>query len=361
MHQLKGLIGIHRKNRLEYLNSFRPVIDQTISRFYDWLYSENRFVFEKMVSADKRMQKVFELMRRIAPSDVSVLITGETGTGKELIARALHNCSGRSEMPFVAVSCSAIPDTLLESELFGYEKGAFTGANTRKKGLVELASGGTLFLDEIGDLPPIIQVKLLRVLQEREILRLGDTQPIKVNIRLVTATNHDLEQMVIDSKFRSDLFYRVNTVQINLPALRERKKDIPLLTNYFIAKLNSQSTKHINRISDSVQKRFSEYDWPGNIRELENIIERAFAVSIGEEITMSDLPKRLQEFTGATFVFPSNEDVSVESLKELEEARIRDLLVNKNITLSESAKILGIGRTTLWRKMKEYGINKQDD
>ncbi len=216
----------------------------------------------------------------------------------------------------MAVNCSAIPDTLLESELFGYEKGAFTGAYSSKVGLVELASGGTLFLDEIGDLPPIIQVKLLRVLQEREILRLGSTKQIKVDIRLVTATNQDLEEMAIEGRFRSDLYYRVNTVQINLPALRDRKEDIPLLTNYFVNSLNRKSNKHISRISQTVEQKFADYDWPGNIRELENIIERAFAVSIGEEITESDLPNRLQEFAGAQFVFSSKKDIQVESLKE---------------------------------------------
>jgi len=359
MGQVQGLIDLHTQNRIDYLQTLNNRIDHTINRFYDWLYSEDRFVFENMVSADRRMQKVFELTRRIAPSDVSVLISGETGTGKELIARALHNSSHRSEKEFVAVNCSAIPDTLLESELFGYEKGAFTGAYTSKKGLIELASGGTLFLDEIGDLPPIIQVKLLRVLHEKEILRLGETRPIKVDIRLVTATNHDLEEMTIQGKFRPDLYYRVNTVQINLPALRDRRADIPILTNFFISRLNRKSNKHISRISDSVQDKFTEYDWPGNIRELENIIERAFAVSIGEAITVSDLPKRMQNFTGTQYVFENNNKTSVASLKDLEAARIRDLLVTKNITLSESARILGIGRTTLWRKMREYGINKK--
>jgi transcriptional regulator with PAS, ATPase and Fis domain len=264
----------------------------------------------------------------------------------------------RSEARFVAVNCSAIPDTLLEGELFGYEKGAFTGAISAKKGLIEIASGGTLFLDEIGDLPPMIQVKLLRVLQEREILQIGSTTPVKVDIRLVTATNHNLDDLTMQGKFRSDLFYRVNTVQINLPALRERREDIPILTKYFIKRLNRKNGKQINIISEEVYKRFLSYDWPGNIRELENIIERAFAVSIGEEITVADLPTRLHSYPIRNNSSTNMSTGADSSLKQLEAEHITDLLINKQIKLSEAAKILGIGRTTLWRKMREFGISK---
>ncbi|MCK4754470.1 MAG: sigma-54-dependent Fis family transcriptional regulator, partial [Calditrichia bacterium] len=248
--------------------------------------------------------------------------------------------------------------SLIESELFGYEKGAFTGAFSAKKGLIEFASGGTLFLDEIGDLPPIIQVKLLRVLQEREILHIGSTTPVKVDIRLVTATNHNLEELTQEGNFRSDLFYRVNTVQINLPALRERREDIPILTKYFINRLNRNNGKQINKISEEVHKRFISYDWPGNIRELENIIERAFAVSIGEEINLTDLPTRLQSYPIRNYT-AGKESVPLDSsLKKIEAEHIRDLLINKKIKLSEAANILGIGRTTLWRKMREFGISR---
>jgi transcriptional regulator with PAS, ATPase and Fis domain len=356
--QIFGLISSHIKNRRDYLETVDILLESEIKSFYTWLYSDERFVFHNIVSADRRMQKVFELMRRIAPSNISVLISGETGTGKELIARAIHQNSHRSNSNFVAVNCSAIPDTLLESELFGYEKGAFTGAVTAKKGLIEVASGGTLFLDEIGDLPPMIQVKLLRVLQEREILRIGNTTPIKVDIRLVTATNHNLDELTLSGKFRSDLYYRVNTVQINLPALRERSDDIPLLTKYFIKRLNKKNGKQINKITEDVYKSFNAYDWPGNIRELENIIERAFAVSIGEEITVTDLPTRLQTFPIRKYYAAKDSLPANSSLKELEAERIRNLLIEQKTSLTETAKILGIGRTTLWRKMREFGISK---
>jgi transcriptional regulator with PAS, ATPase and Fis domain len=358
MRQVSGLIATHINNRREYLQTLNPLLENEVKSFYSWLYSDERFIFNNIVSADRRMQKVFELLRRIAPSDISVLISGETGTGKELIARAIHDNSKRSEARFIAVNCSAIPDTLLEGELFGYEKGAFTGAVSAKKGLIEIASGGTLFLDEIGDLPPMIQVKLLRVLQEREILPIGSTRPVKVNIRLVTATNQHLEKLTENGQFRSDLYYRVNTVQIKLPSLQERKDDIPILTDFFIKRLNRNTGKQINKISDDVLKRFMLYDWPGNIRELENVIERAFAVSIGEEITVTDLPTRLQSFAAMQ---PKNEDRSLHSIKSLrqnEVEQIRDLIINKNLSLTESAHILGIGRTTLWRKMRKFGISK---
>jgi transcriptional regulator with PAS, ATPase and Fis domain len=357
--QIKSLIETHTINRKDYLQSVEDLIENEITTFYDWFYSDDRFVFDGIVSANRRMQKVFELMRRIAPSDISILISGETGTGKELIARAIHKNSTRSKGNFIAVNCSAIPDTLLESELFGYEKGAFTGALTSKKGLIELASGGTLFLDEIGELPPNIQVKLLRVLQEREIQRIGNTEPLKVDIRLVTATNHDLENLMLQGKFRSDLYYRVNTVQIHLPSLRERSEDIPILVKYFIRRLSRNTNKNIRKISEDVHDRFMEYDWPGNIRELENIIERAFTVSIGEEITLTDLPTRLQTFYSKSVVSPVISEGSGGSLKQLEGERIRYLLIEKNVSLGDAARILGIGRTTLWRKMKSLGISKE--
>jgi transcriptional regulator with PAS, ATPase and Fis domain len=360
--QITGLINNHIENRREYLQTMEPLLENEIKTFYSWLYSDDRYVFNNIVSADRRMQKVFELIRRIAPSDINVLVSGETGTGKELIARAIHQNSPRRNARFVAVNCSAIPDTLLEGELFGYEKGSFTGAISAKKGLIEIASGGTLFLDEIGDLPPMIQVKLLRVLQEREILQIGTTNPTKVDIRLVTASNQNLDKLAEKGDFRSDFYYRINTVQIKLPALRERRSDIPILTDYFIKRLNRNMGKQINKISDDVIKRFISYDWPGNIRELENIIERAFAVSIGEEITVIDLPTRLQSITTKHYHQKDDDSaISEKSLKQMEAERIRDLIIKRKISLSETAHILGIGRTTLWRKMREFGISKDKD
>jgi transcriptional regulator with AAA-type ATPase domain len=344
--QIAGLIDKHINNRRGHLQTIDLLFDSEMKSFYSWLYSDERFTFNNIVSSDRRMQKVFELMRRIAPSDISVLISGETGTGKELIAKAIHQNSKRSEGRFVAVNCSAIPDTLLEGELFGYEKGSFTGAVSAKKGLIEIASGGTLFLDEIGDLPPMIQVKLLR---------------IPVDIRLVTATNQNLDVLAENNQFRSDLYYRVNTVQIHLPALRERRDDIPLLTDYFLKRLTRNNGKQINKISDDVYKRFISYDWPGNIRELENIIERAFAVSIGEEITVTDLPTRLQSYPVLSKRRKDISSYSDGSLKELESERIRDLIIRRKMSLNETAQILGIGRTTLWRKMRELGISKSED
>ena len=359
--EIKRLIALHTNNRKVYLATQENRIENEISYFYEWLYSDDRYIFENIVSANRRMQSIFELIRRVAPSDISVLISGETGTGKELIAKAIHQNSHRANNRFVAVNCSAIPETLLESELFGYQKGAFTGAIVSKKGLIELASAGTLFLDEIGDLPPMIQVKLLRVLQEREILRIGDTAPIKVDIRLLTATNHDLEALNKAGKFRSDLFYRVNTVQINLPPLRNRGEDIALLANYFIAKSNQQSNKHISKPSDEVLNIFQSYHWPGNVRELENIIERAVAVSIGEEITITALPTRLQNLQKPLLNRKLENSEIQGTLKELEEERIKDLLLRKKLHMSEVAEILGIGRTTLWRKMKAYKIFRDND
>lgn len=358
--QINNLIQAHLGNRRLYLEEISEKIDKEIREYYDWFYSDLRYVTNNIVSADRRMQKVFELVRRIAPSDISILITGETGTGKELIARAIHENSHRAPKSFVAVNCSAIPVTLLESELFGHEKGSFTGALSTKKGLIEQSSGGTLFLDEIGDLPPVIQVKLLRVLQEREIMRIGNTTPISVDIRLVSATNRKLPELAESEKFRPDLYYRLNTVQINLPPLRERKKDIPLLTSYFLKKLNRQSEKYLSRISDDVLKRFMIYDWPGNVRELENIIERAFAVAIGNEITMTDLPTRLQYFTAQIRHPAQAADQHAQTLKQLEESQIKDLIINKRVKLNQAAQILGIGRTTLWRKMRQLGIDRED-
>jgi DNA-binding NtrC family response regulator len=359
LDQIDSLIDLHLKKRREFFETLHKAIDREIQLFYEWLYSDQRYIFSGIVSRDRSMQKTFELIRRIAPSGINVLINGATGSGKELVARAIHQNSTRNSGNFVAVNCSAIPETLLEGELFGYEKGAFTGAIHMKKGLVELASGGTLFLDEIGDIPHTIQIKLLRVLQEREIMRIGNPNPIRVDVRLIAATNHNLKTLIEQGKFRLDLFYRLNTAQINLPSLLERSSDILLLARYFIEKFNKQHDKNVHSYTEEVKHCLQNYNWPGNVRELENLIERAVAVSVGDTITLSDLPSQFRKYSKYQPHRPSHETLNVSSLKEREAAYIQELLQQENMNYSRVAELLGIGRTTLWRKMKEYEIVAQ--
>jgi transcriptional regulator with PAS, ATPase and Fis domain len=350
-----SVIDLHLQKRRAFLDTLKPQIESEIEHFFHWSFSADRNQFAGIVSQDRSMQHTFELIRRVAPSDVSVLINGETGTGKELVAHAIHDYSKRKTGRFIAINCSAFPESLLESELFGHEKGAFTSAVSQKKGLVELASGGTLFLDEIGDISPLIQVKLLRMLQEREIMRLGNPVPIKVDVRILAATNRDLSALITDNKFRSDLFYRINTVQIVVPPLRERSQDIILLARHFIDKSNSRLEKNISEIDDDVLDALAGYQWPGNVRELENVIEHAVAVSVGSRLTHTDLPGHLfRPVSRKTAI----SDHSGGSLKEIEERHIRDLLDAENQNYARVAELLGIGRTTLWRKMKEYGISR---
>ena len=354
IEHIQAIIELYRQKRKAFLHSLEDEIAYEMDRFNAWVHSDERYRYTDIISHNREMQKIFELIRRIAPVNISVLIIGDTGTGKELVARAIHLNSRRSDKKFIAVNCSAIPETLLEAELFGYEKGAFTGALNMKKGLVEMASGGTLFLDEIGDIPPLIQVKLLRVLQEREIMRLGNPEPIKVDVRLVAATNQNLEELIEQNKFRTDLYFRVNTVKIRLPNLVERHEDILLLTRYFIEKFNQVHNKIIHAISDDVKDRLQKYHWPGNIRELENVIERAVAVSVGAKITLTDLPEGLQNLKPS---IPQPHS-PVTSLKDLEAAHIKQLLIQEKQNYGKVAELLGISRTTLWRKLKEYNIAK---
>lgn len=352
---INDVLNLHKQRRSEYIESISDEYDSQNDIFRSWLYSDKRFEFSGIVSRNRAMQNIFETIRRVSRSDISVIINGKTGTGKELIARAIHENSGRKDKPFVAVNCSAIPETLLEAELFGHEKGAFTNAYQAKKGLVETAGGGTLFLDEIGDIPVTIQAKLLRVLQEQEIMRLGNPKPVKVNIRLIAATNQDLEKMIRQKQFRSDLFYRINSVRINLPVLADRKEDIPLLIRHFIDKYNRRHNKHVFMVSDQVKERLQNYNWPGNVRELENVIERAVAISVGDKITITDLPSHFQEEIPLQ---PQIEKPSY-NLKTIEAQRIRELLEKENMNYNRVAQLLGISRTTLWRKMKEHSISKE--
>jgi transcriptional regulator with PAS, ATPase and Fis domain len=353
---IKGIIDLYQQKRSELLAAFDDERHSEIDKFNEWLHSEKRFQFSGIVSRDREMQKIFELIRRISQVDINVLINGQTGTGKELVARAIHNNSKRKNNKFIPVNCSAIPETLLEAELFGYEKGAFTGAISQKRGLVELASGGTLFLDEIGDIPPAIQVKLLRVLQEREILRLGNTDPIKVDVRLVAATNRDLQSLIDEGKFRTDLYFRVNTVQIHLPNLSERPEDIPLLTSHFIEKMNQMHNKSTLDVTEEVKHKLQNYNWPGNIRELENVIEHSVAISVGNRITLTDLPEQIQSDIVAT----GDINYSGTNLKDREAVHIKTLLEEQNHNYSQVAKLLGISRTTLWRKLKEYNLSREN-
>ena len=309
---------------------------------------------EDIISKSHQIQSIFEILPQIAESDSTVLIQGDSGTGKELFARAIHKLSHREKGPFVAVNSGALPENLLESELFGYKRGAFTDAKTDKPGRFALAEGGTLFLDEISDFSPLLQAKLLRVLQEKEYEPLGATSTVKANVRIIAATNQDLSGMVKQKTFREDLFYRLNIVKIDLPPLSKRKEDIPLLTNHFIKKIRLKTGKKISFVSDDVIRLFMLYDFPGNIRELENIIEHAFVMCGGEKLEIEHLPKELREAVmSASFAKkPSLHD----RFKKSEEDIIKDALQRNLGKRSTTAKELGIHPTTLWRKMKQFGL-----
>jgi len=307
-----------------------------------------------IVASDSGMMAVLETVAKVAPTLATVMIYGESGTGKELIARAVHNLSERATKPFVTVSAGALPETLLESELFGYEKGAFTGAMTPKPGRFELANGGTLFLDEIGDISPATQVKLLRVLQERKFERLGGTRSIDVDVRIIAATNQDLQQLIADNTFREDLFYRLNVVPITLPALRQRSGDIPLLVAHFLEKYNA-GTKRIN---PGAMEALSKYPWPGNIRELENTIERIVILSHGDEIGVTDLPAEVRagvapaDRVSTGFLLP---DDGVD-LEEVELDLVRQALDRTGGSVPKSAKLLGLTAKTLEARMQRLGL-----
>ena len=296
------------------------------------------------------MQAVLQLVTRVAKSDSPVLISGESGTGKELIARALHRLSERGAGPLVDINCEAIADTLIETELFGYEKGAFVGAESRKVGLFELAGGGTLFMDEIGGLEPKVQGKLLRALEQGSFFRVGGTQKVEVNARIVAATNKDLSAAVSDGRFRSDLFYRVNTISIVLPPLRERAVDIPLLANGFLAHFGGT---HPPRLADEAMRALQEYRWPGNVRELRNVMERAVLLANGGVIQARDLPLHAARTTNGTH--GSTDDVS---LAELERRHIESVLSRTNWHQGRAASVLGISSKTLYRKIREYGFHR---
>ncbi|MGO9442943.1 MAG: sigma-54-dependent transcriptional regulator [Terriglobales bacterium] len=316
----------------------------------------SKYRFENIIGLSPQMQAVYRLIAQCAPTSSTVLITGESGTGKELIARAIHNLSGRRDRTFVKLNCAAIPTGLLESELFGHEKGAFTGAISQKVGRVELADHGTLFLDEVGDIPPELQPKLLRVLQEREFERLGSTRTLRVNLRLIAATNRDLAKMVADREFRSDLFYRLNVFPIQLPALRERGKDIPMLVRYFAQKHAENQGKQIERIPAETMQALERWHWPGNVRELENLIERAVILTRG---TVLNVP--LAELKPGPEAAAAADDVA--TLEDAERDHILKALREARGLISGpqgAAARLGLKRTTLNSKMRKLGISRKD-
>lgn len=378
LSQAAGQIAIAIENALAY---------QEISELKDKLAQEKLYLeeeirsemnFEQIVGNSPALKQVLQLVETVAPSDSTVLLLGETGTGKELIARAIHDRSRRRERTFVKLNCAAIPTGLLESELFGHEKGAFTGAISQKIGRMQLADQGTLFLDEVGDIPNEIQPKLLRALQEREFERLGSTHTPKVNVRLIAATNRDLERMIADREFRSDLYYRLNVFPIRIPPLRERREDIPLLVSYFVQKFAKQMQKKIDAIPVAVMKGLTAWEWPGNIRELENFIERAVILSRGKslEAPLRELHKGHDEERTRAAARPAHDeiarivketisalnpkkDVADEFARNQREEIIRALTESKGRVggADGAAARMGLNRTTLLARMKKFGID----
>jgi len=323
------------------------------------------FGFENVVGRSVALQQVLELVRKASRSDTNILILGESGTGKELVARAIHANSPRAAQPFVPVDCASLPENLLESELFGYEKGAFTGAIAAKQGLMEAAHRGTLFLDELGELPVALQVKLLRALQERQIRHIGSTRQIDIDVRLVSATNRDLRALVAGGKFREDLYYRVNVIDIALPPLRERVGDIELLATFFLRKYGERSGATVKGFEPEATIALETYSWPGNVRELQNVIERACALAEGEMITLAELPQHLR--TRAASVPSPTDSAGKLTLKEakerwigqLEAAYVADLLKQQRGNVSEAARRAGVDRKTLHRLLNKHGIRQR--
>jgi PAS domain S-box-containing protein len=314
---------------------------------------QSRYTFEDIIGRSKAMMNLFQIMPQIAESDSNVLIVGDSGTGKELFARAIHNLSYRKKKPFIAVNCAALPDTLLESELFGYKAGAFTDARKDKPGRFVLAQGGTILLDEIGDISPAMQIRLLRVLQEKQVEPLGSIRPVKVDVRVVAASNQDLEYLVREKKFRKDLFYRIRVVQLKLPDLKQRRMDIPILVDHMVNKFNRLKDKDIAGVSETVMLRLMAHDYPGNVRELENIIEHAFVLCRRGLIEMNHLPPELY----ATSAQTKDEITGIKTLKAMERYMIVEALLRHKGNRKLVAKDLGIDYTTLYRKIRNFKID----
>ena len=319
---------------------------------------KEKFKIDSFVSNSPRMEEVLSMASRAADSKATVLINGESGTGKEVLAKSIHFASSRKDKPFIAVNIPALPETLLESELFGHEKGAFTGAEKSKKGRFELADGGTIFLDEIGDIPLNLQVKLLRVLQEHQIERLGSSENINIDVRIIAATHQNLEQKIKDGSFREDLFYRLNIVSLNIPPLRERKEDILPLIDYFIDKYSKENNKQKRNLSKEAVDSLLKYNFPGNVRELENIIERSVVLSRNDIITLNDLPNVVKGFKAEKEVKVKEDETLVEQVEELEKKLIYDALSKANGNQSLAGRMLGLTERNLRYKMQKYDIKK---
>jgi DNA-binding NtrC family response regulator len=315
---------------------------------------KQEYRFRDLLSKSPAMQSVFELARTAAHSNSTILVLGESGSGKEVLARAIHGESPRNEGPFVAVSCAALTESLLESELFGHERGAFTGAIARRKGKFEAAHGGTLFLDEVGDIGPKLQLDLLRVLEERKFHRVGGNEPIDVDVRIIAATNRDLKKAVVEGKFREDLFYRLNVIPILIPPLRQRREDVPLLVENFVERLAVEMKKRLDGVSPEAMTALMAHDWPGNVRELRNVLERGAVVATGSVIQLTDLgmPSRAEA---------PPKPGTLASLEEVEKRHVAAVLAHAGGNVSQSARILGIDRVTLYNKMRKYGIRRDGE
>jgi DNA-binding NtrC family response regulator len=325
---------------------------------------QRQFGLQNLIGHSDAMRRILDLIEKVADSDSTVLIYGESGTGKELVARAIHYRSDRMDKPLVPINCAAIPSDLLESELFGYEKGAFTGAHRTKIGRFEYANGGTLFLDEIGEMSPQLQVKLLRVLQEKSFERLGGVRPIQVDVRIIAATNRDLEKAIEEGKFREDLYYRLSVIPIRIPPLRERKEDIPLLVEHFLEKFNTEKGRSVSGVSPKAMEKLTEYSWPGNVRELENLIERLVVLKRTGTIEVEDLPEKIRfgparDPLGA-IVLPEEGIRLEETIHRLERELILQALRRTRGVKKEAAELLGMKRTTLIQKMKRNKIEFQE-
>ncbi|MBI9073584.1 MAG: sigma-54-dependent Fis family transcriptional regulator [Melioribacteraceae bacterium] len=353
------------------VNHLEPAVKNAI-RNYDLerevedLKSEvkKEFSFDNIISTNDRMQDVFKLISKVLSNDITVLVHGESGTGKELVARAIHYNGSRKDNSFVVVNCASIPRELLESELFGHERGAFTGAHQRKIGKFEVANGGTLFLDEIGEMEMSLQAKILRVIQQKEFERVGGNETIKTDVRIISATNRNLEEMVAQREFREDLYYRLNSFPIIVPPLRERKSDILVLIDYFVEKFNTKLGKNIKGVSKKALRVLFDYEWPGNVRELENMLERCIILADGDKIDISELPQHILGSDGLkNFSFDDgvmfSDDTPVIPFEKLKEEAIKHALRITNNNIVEAAKKLQIGRATLYRLMEKYGIENK--